>query len=91
MEAKCNDMKKGAGLGSVCDLGWSPSLSLAEVAPTPWPAAAPSATSHFHSSPFSEGARDRHEGKKGKECIYMHPTLSYVCNYVINSFISTCF
>lgn len=79
LEAKYYDLKKGAGLGSVQDLGWSPSLSLAEVAPTPWPAAAPSATSHFHSSPFSEGARGSNEGKKMKACVYIDPTLSYMC------------
>lgn len=39
-------------------LGWSPSLSSAEAAPTLWPGAAPSATSHSHSSPFSDRERE---------------------------------
>lgn len=39
-------------------LGWSPSPSSTEAAPTLWPGAAPSATSHSQSSPFSDRERE---------------------------------
>lgn len=48
-------------------LGWSPSLSSAEAAPNLWPEAAPSATSHFHSSPFSECVGETVVRKKGRK------------------------
>ena len=49
------------------DLGWSPSLSSAEAAPTLCAEAALSATSHSHSSPFSDRKKKRADGEVQEE------------------------